>query len=144
MSFNIQRHIYTSVISWCGRWGHGHKGCKLAQSWNKIQTLKEHFCCHIYCAHLGTPWYKIVGAFRAVSITESRYPRGGVVPHPSLFLRVPKNCRNFWPTLILTTTTSMWAVVVLVTLFILDCYSLYFWIPGDNLALPKLVRTHRS
>ena len=32
-------------------------GPKCAQSWNQIQTLKECLCFHIYCAHLGTPWY---------------------------------------------------------------------------------------
>jgi len=32
-------------------------GPKCAQSWDQIQTLKECLCFHIYCAHLGTPWY---------------------------------------------------------------------------------------
>jgi len=44
-----------------------------------IQTLKEYFSCHVYCAHLGTPWYQNVGASCTVSNWESRYPqaRGG-------------------------------------------------------------------
>ena len=32
-----------------------------------ILTLKEYFWCHVYCAHLGAPWYQIVGASRTVS-----------------------------------------------------------------------------
>ena len=57
-----------------GRRGHGDKGRKLAQSWNQIQTLKDCLCCHIYCAQLGPPWARIVGACRAVSNRESPYP----------------------------------------------------------------------
>ena len=38
--------------------------------------LKGYFYCDIYCgAHLGTPWYQIAEAFRAVSNRESQYPR---------------------------------------------------------------------
>ena len=56
---------------------HGHftQGANWRQSQNHIQTLKECLCCHTYCAHLGTPWYQIVGACRAVSDWKSRYPR---------------------------------------------------------------------
>jgi len=32
-----------------------------------IQTLKEYFWCHNYCAHFGTPWYQIVRASHTVS-----------------------------------------------------------------------------
>jgi len=40
-------------------------------SWNQRQTLTDYLCCHIYCAYLGT---QNVGASRAVSNKESRYP----------------------------------------------------------------------
>jgi len=50
------------------------KGENWCESWNQIQTLKECLCCQIYCAYLGAPWCKIVGASRAVSNRESRYP----------------------------------------------------------------------
>ena len=58
-----------------GRRGHGDKGQKFAQSWNQKQTLKECFCFYIYCTHLGTPRYQIVGNICTVPNRESRYPR---------------------------------------------------------------------
>jgi len=38
------------------------KGINWRQSWNQIQTLKECLCCHIFCAQVGAPCSKIVGA----------------------------------------------------------------------------------
>jgi len=35
-------------------------GPKCVKSWNQKQTLKACLCCHIYCAHLETPWYSTV------------------------------------------------------------------------------------
>jgi len=49
-------------------------GAQMGSVLKPIQTLKEYLCCHIYCAHLATPWYKIVGTSRIVSDRESRYP----------------------------------------------------------------------
>ena len=57
------------------RWSHGDKGQIFAQSWNQKQTLKEYFCFYIYCTHLGTPRYRIVGDICTVPNRESRYPR---------------------------------------------------------------------
>jgi len=37
-----------------------------------IQTLKEYISCHVYCAHLGTPWYQIVGGSRTISNMHCR------------------------------------------------------------------------
>jgi len=34
------------------------------------RTLKEYFWCYFYCAHLGTPWYQIVGASRLPRFSE--------------------------------------------------------------------------
>ena len=51
------------------------RGLRWAHFWKQIQTLKECLCCHIYCVHLGTPWYQIVGDSRTVFNRESRYPR---------------------------------------------------------------------
>jgi len=58
-----------------GPW-HGDNGHALARawSWNHHQTLTDCLCCHICCAHLGTSWNTILGASRAVSNRESRYP----------------------------------------------------------------------
>jgi len=61
------------------RWGCGsirtvESGPKCAQSWNPIQTLKEYFSCHIYCAQLRAHLGKIVEASCAVSNRRSRYP----------------------------------------------------------------------
>jgi len=42
------------------------RGLRWAQFWKQIQTLKESLCCHIYCVHLGSPWYQIVGDSRTV------------------------------------------------------------------------------
>ena len=44
-----------------------------------ILTLKEYFWCHVFCAHLGAPWYQIVGASCTVSNRGSRYPRHGQI-----------------------------------------------------------------
>ena len=62
----------------CGCIGTVDSGPKCAQYWNQIQTLKDCLCCHIYCAHLGTPWYQIVGDSRTGSNYESWYPPGGI------------------------------------------------------------------
>jgi len=40
----------------------------------KYKHSKKCFFCHIYCAHLGTPWYSTVTVSRAVANRESRYP----------------------------------------------------------------------
>jgi len=64
------------VVEWwgCGSTRTVDSGLKWDQSWNQILTLKECLCCHIYCAHLGTPWYQIVGDSSTFSNRESRYP----------------------------------------------------------------------
>ena len=49
-------------------------GAQIGSVLKPIQTLKEYFWSHVYCAHLGIPWYQIVGASRTVSNRESRYP----------------------------------------------------------------------
>jgi len=49
-------------------------GAQIGSVLKPIQTLKEYFSCHVYCAHLGTLWYQIVGSSRTVSNRESRYP----------------------------------------------------------------------
>ena len=62
----------------CGRRGHGDKKSKSAGSWNKHKSLTndqhkwltDDLCCHVYCAHLGTPW-----GIHAVSNRESGYPK---------------------------------------------------------------------
>ena len=55
-----------------GAHGQLTQGANWSKSQNQIQTLKECLCCHIYCAHLETPWHRTVTAFRAVSDVNVR------------------------------------------------------------------------
>jgi len=48
-----------------------------------IQTLKECFSCHIYCAQLCTHLRAIFTSSFAVSNRESQYPRCTLLPHPT-------------------------------------------------------------
>ena len=57
-----------------GRRGHDDKGHNVAQYWNQIQTLKECFGFHKYCAHFGTPLHQIVGDICTVPNRVPRYP----------------------------------------------------------------------
>jgi len=65
-----------------GVWEHTDSwlGAQIGSVLKPIQTLKEYFWSHVYCVHLGTPWYQIVGAFRTVSNRESRTLGGWRVP----------------------------------------------------------------
>ena len=93
MRDHIRKNLYGNqeiLVKWTvGVWDHADSwleaqmGSVLLKS---IQTLKEYFSCHIYCAHLDTPWYQIVGFPRTVSNRESRYPRR--VPVSSLELEL--------------------------------------------------------
>ena len=57
-----------------------------------IQTLKEYFWCHFYCAQLAIPLHQIVGASRTVSNRESRYPPRNDRPYAN---RNPECCGDF-------------------------------------------------
>jgi len=61
-------------LSSSGEQGQVTQGINWRKSWNQMQTLKDCLCCHICCAQLETSWDAIVGASRAVSNRESRYP----------------------------------------------------------------------
>jgi len=72
----------TEIEKWLvsERWGCGYIGTldseiKCAQSLNQMQTLKDCFFHHVYCAHLGTPWHRAVTASCAAYYRESRYTR---------------------------------------------------------------------
>jgi hypothetical protein len=72
-----------------GAHGQLTQGANWSKSQNQIQPLKEYLCCHIYCAQLGAPWGKIVGASesRALSNRESRYlPYYQIAVHSDFFL----------------------------------------------------------
>jgi len=69
-----------------------------------IQTLKEYFWCHVYCTHLGTPWYQIVGASRTISTRESRYPRCGATSQEKKLVK-KTSWLWLWPAV---TVTSSW------------------------------------
>jgi len=55
-----------------GCWEYGVKFLHRLSSWNQRQRVWDWLCCHIYCAHLETPWHKIVGASRGVSSRDLR------------------------------------------------------------------------
>jgi len=80
MKGHIRKKLYGNreiVVKWTvGVWEHTDSwlGAHMGSVLKRIQTLKEYFWCHVYCAHLGTPWYRIVGACRTVCNRESRYP----------------------------------------------------------------------
>ena len=87
---HIRKNLHKNreiVVQWTVEvWEHTNSwlGAQMVSVLKLIKTLKEYFWCHIYCAHLGIPWYQIVGASRTVFNRESRYPpRSGLIPGPS-------------------------------------------------------------
>jgi len=79
----------------CGWTGTGTQGPNVPSPGTKC---KDFICCHIYCAHLDTPWYQIVGNSHTVSNpVPSDRPLRAEIYRGRLYLGLPVLQRKpFW------------------------------------------------